>query len=69
MLFVLLFRSWQVVQEERYRGVPQSELDRLDRIDPEVDEVRDPLRFNRYLFEATKMHLAAHMQIIQHAHP
>ncbi|CAE7034932.1 unnamed protein product [Symbiodinium natans] len=27
-----------VVQEERYRGVPQSELDRLDRIDPEVDE-------------------------------
>ncbi|CAE7674752.1 unnamed protein product, partial [Symbiodinium microadriaticum] len=28
-----------VVEEQRYRGVPQSELERLDRIDPEVDEV------------------------------
>lgn len=33
----LLEARWTVV-EQRYRGVPQSELDRLDRIDPEVDE-------------------------------
>ncbi|CAE7307709.1 unnamed protein product [Symbiodinium sp. CCMP2592] len=34
----LLEARWTVVEEQRYRGVPQSELDRLDRIDPEVDE-------------------------------
>ncbi|CAE7841960.1 unnamed protein product, partial [Symbiodinium necroappetens] len=28
-----------VVEEQRYQRVPQSELERLDRIDPEVDEV------------------------------
>ena len=30
---------WQVVEEQRYNGIPKSELDRLDRIDPDVDEV------------------------------
>lgn len=34
----LLEARWAVVEEQRYRGVPQSELERLDRIDPEVDE-------------------------------
>ena len=28
----------QVVEEQRYRSVPQSELDRLDKIEPDVDE-------------------------------
>ncbi|CAE7175858.1 unnamed protein product, partial [Symbiodinium pilosum] len=31
--------SWRwVVEEQRYRSVPQSELDRLDKIEPDVDE-------------------------------
>ncbi|CAE7459190.1 unnamed protein product [Symbiodinium sp. CCMP2456] len=34
----LLEARWTVVEEQRYRRVPQSELDRLDRIDPEVDQ-------------------------------